>query len=341
MKEKKQQKAILIELDKGKERMEKIPQIIKINFCDMSRDFNPKKNMFVDIILEYFMGFELSKTPDFLIYSCFGTEHHKYRNCVKIFYTGEAITPNFNECDYAIAFDKINFGKRYCRRPLWLLNENRPSGCQLSDEDALNRKFCNFIYSNDKNGNAVNLRIKFAKRLMQYKKVDCPGKVLNNMRGAIVPRDGDWTKGKLDFIKDYKFTIAFENSLFDGYTTEKMLDPLSVHSIPIYWGNPSVTEDFNEKAFINCNGLEQQLDKIVETIIEIDNNDKMYLRMLHENPMTEDYDFNERKNMNNFLLNIFKTGNVPYQKDPMNFVYRMSFGNLSRKDKLLFILKSR
>ena len=62
----------------------------------------------------------LSNNPDYLFYSGFGYEHLKY-NCIRIFFTGECITPDFNECDYAIGFDRLDFGDRYLRFPLFYL----------------------------------------------------------------------------------------------------------------------------------------------------------------------------------------------------------------------------
>ena len=41
-----------------------------------------------------------------------------------------------------------------------------------------------------------------------------------------------------------------------GYTTEKIFEPMIAQSIPIYWGNPRIGEDFNEKSFINCNKVD-------------------------------------------------------------------------------------
>ena len=55
----------------------------------------------------------------------------------------------------------------------------------------------------------------------------------------------------MDFIKDYKFVISFENSSYPGYTTQKLIEPMLVNSSPIYWGNKSVGKDFNTKSFIN------------------------------------------------------------------------------------------
>ena len=84
-------------------------------------------------------------------------------------------------------------------------------------------------------------RIGFFKELSKYKKVDSGGKVLNNVGGCV--------EDKLEFIKDYKFVISFENSAHPGYTTEKIVDPLAMNCIPIYWGNPYVARDFNNKRF--------------------------------------------------------------------------------------------
>ena len=314
---------------------------IKIKFCDMYKDFDENNNIFTDVINKYFEGFELSNDPDFLIYSCFGTDHHAFMNkrCVKIFYTGEPITPNFCECDYAIAFDNMTFGCRYLRRPVWLYNTLGPQKFDITREQALNRKFCNFVYSNGKDGSAAKLRQDFAKMLMEYKPVDCPGKVLNNMPSdAISPREGDWQKGKLEFIRNYKFTIAFENCDFDGYTTEKMLDPLVAHSLPIYWGNPSVTRDFNEEAFICGNGYEDRLDELVKRVIELDQDDDAYIKMLNTYPMTDKYDPKEMDKLEEFLKEIFAKGNQPFDKDPRGFVKRMSFDGLGRKAKIKYLI---
>lgn len=312
--------------------------MIKINFCDMYKDFNKSDNIIVFILNNEFGGYELSDHPDFLFYATFGTDHLKYDHCVKIFISGEAIAPNFNECDYAIGYDRIIFGDRYCRRPVWLEEDMPLHRDEISKETALSRKFCNFIYSNDKYGQGAALRKEFAKRLMKYKPVDCPGKVLNNMPNAIEERYGDWRRDKIDFISHYKFTIAFENSACEGYTTEKMTQPLMAGSIPIYWGSPDVTMDFNEAAFICANGYEERLDELVEKVIALDRDNEAYMQMLHEAPMSPAYHGNEKADMEQFIINIIKKGNRPFCKDPMNFSKRMSVDNLSRKDKIKYFL---
>ena len=120
-----------------------------------------------------------------------------------------------------------------------------------------NRKFCNFVYSN--NVNADPIRTKFFHELSKYKKVDSGGKYLNNIGRAV--------NDKIEFIKDYKFTIAFENSSSPGYTTEKLMEPMRVLSMPIYFGNPLVDLDFNPDSFVwmkDQHGVEETIEKIIE-----------------------------------------------------------------------------
>jgi len=60
---------------------------------------------------------------------------------------------------------------------------------------------------------------------------------------------------KINFIKNYKFTIAFENSTSPGYTTEKLWQPMLSGSVPVYWGNPEVDRMFNTRSFVNVHEL--------------------------------------------------------------------------------------
>ncbi|MDP4272627.1 MAG: glycosyltransferase family 10 [Bacteroidota bacterium] len=245
---------------------------LKINFVDFWPDFDATSNFFLDLLKTRF-DLEISDSPDFIIYSVFGTTFRNY-HCTRIFYTGENIRPNFDECDFALSFDFIEH-PRHFRLPLYVLYLKDPK--QLVKEDTFNpekilqekSKFCNFIYSN---GSAQE-RIDFFEKLSKYKKVDSGGRVRNNL--------GCFVLDKLDFIKDYKFTIAFENSSYPGYTTEKLVHPMLVHSLPIYWGNPRVDEDFNPKSFLNYFSFDSD-EELIARIIGLDRNDELYCRYLRE-----------------------------------------------------------
>ena len=78
---------------------------------------------------------------------------------------------------------------------------------------------------------------------------------------------------------DKNVSISFDCAWGADYT-EKILDAFASNTIPIYYGDKSVTEDFNPDAFINANDFES-LDDLLARVKEIDQNDELYLKMLH------------------------------------------------------------
>jgi len=140
--------------------------------------------------------------------------------------------------------------------------------------------FCNFIYSN---GNSRR-RVEFFQKLSQYKRVESLGAVERNNHALV--NTGYDTAGyhaKQAFQARCKFSIAFENTYFPGYTTEKLSDPLLAGSVPIYSGNPRVAEIFNPKAFINVDDFASD-DEAIDYIRAVDNDDALYESYLNEPP---------------------------------------------------------
>ena len=84
-------------------------------------------------------------------------------------------------------------------------------------------------------------------------------------------------------IKNYKFTIAFENQSTPGYISEKIAEPLAVGSIPIYWGCETIADYYNPQAFINCHDY-PDFDAVIEHIIEVDTNPALYEKYLNAPP---------------------------------------------------------
>ena len=66
---------------------------IKIKFVGFWPDFNQKDN-FLTKKLEKFYDVVISDNPDYLFYSVFNDEYVMY-DCIRIFFTGENIAPNF------------------------------------------------------------------------------------------------------------------------------------------------------------------------------------------------------------------------------------------------------
>lgn len=107
-------------------------------------------------------------------------------------------------------------------------------------------RFCNFLYSNK-----VAYRENFFRELSKYKKVDAPGRSMNNMAPIDARYSGNIWERKRQFLSSYKFTISFENYAYPGYQTEKLYDAMRATSIPIYCGDSHVGELFNAASFVN------------------------------------------------------------------------------------------
>ncbi len=243
---------------------------LKINFCDFWPGFDKFNNYFVSILSKEY-EIEISENPDFLFFSNEGTAHKKY-NCTRIFYTGESIQPDFRECDFGISFE-LNENRRSLRFPLYNLYGNinelvlpKPPFIEAKKKHT---GFCNMVVSNPHSSK----RIDFFHQLNKYKKVDSGGKYLNNIGGAVAD--------KRSFICKYKFTLAFENKSYPGYTTEKIIEPMFCKSMPVYWGNPFIAEEFNTKSFINWNDYGSD-EAVIERIIELDQNEDLYEKVYNE-----------------------------------------------------------
>ena len=250
-------------------------QKIRIFFTDFWEPFDPEKNVWVEILRSRHEIHITPDKPDFLFYSCFGQKHLAF-DCVKICVLGENISPDFNCCDYAFGFDHMDFEDRYMRIPLYRYcvsdepHQEYDPGFFMQEARS-KKKFCNFLYSNARH--ASPLREQFLDRLSAYRPVDSGGRLRNNT-GFIVDDKRTWQR-------QYKFTIAFENSCKNGYTTEKLYDALCAHTIPIYWGNPRVAEDFNPGRFISCHDF-PSFDAVVERVKELDSDPARYAETLSQ-----------------------------------------------------------
>jgi len=274
-------------------------------------------DFFVNFLREnYFqIKFVNEKKADFLLFSTFNNKNTLEMPKVsfkgkKIFWTGENCRIDKNKTDFAFGFDYEEDIKNnnYLRLPLYVYygagrNLIKPSDYNPQKILEQKTKFCNYVYSKDSKE-----RVEFFKKLSKYKKIDAPGNSMNNTRSvpskkyryivdllsyfdfiskkykpsALFSRHfSDWRKDIIEYQKKYKFTIAFENSSYPGYTTEKIYHPMLANSIPIYWGNPEISKDFNKKSFINYYDY-NDLDKLVDVVIDLDQNDKKYMKKLKQ-----------------------------------------------------------
>lgn len=247
----------------------------KILFKGFWPGFDYKLHSAFNWIIEYFGLVVTDESPDIIIYGYPTAGPDTHEKCIKVFFTGECIEPDFSIYDFAFTFENSENRKNF-RFPLYLWHHDSYGYLEereIKDWASTKKKFCNFIYGNSNtNMEGVRDRIDFFKKLSQYKKVDSGGSVLNNI--------GYRVDDKKKWIQDYKFTISFENQYSKGYTTEKIIDPFLCGSLPIYKGNPLIYDDFNKGSFIHVNDFEN-IDEVISSIINLDNNDDLYNQMMN------------------------------------------------------------
>ena len=114
-----------------------------------------------------------------------------------------------------------------------------------------------------------------------------------------------FSERKIEFLRECKFTIACESCTYPGFVTEKIMDSFCSCSVPIYYGNLKANEEFNSEAFINLRAY-TTLEEGIERLIEIDQDDDKYLKMLMSPKLVSDHYFDQMlSGLREFLYYIF------------------------------------
>jgi hypothetical protein len=229
---------------------------------------------------------------DLVVTSVFG---NVYTDPTKtLAYIGENIRPNYVAYNHSLSFDWDTYGGRNFRLPLWYARLAWPGFIQkprksnshnhgyedLISINSLTKgrtldmsqktKFCAMIA-----GNPEGLRVNLYNSLSKYKQVDGYGNMFSNSLRT----------SKFEILPEYKFCLCPENSIYDGYITEKLIDAYAGGTVPIYSGDISVAEDFNYKTFLNYQET-KNMGNFVEYVRGWDNNNEMY-KYIYEKPLLE------------------------------------------------------
>jgi GR25 family glycosyltransferase involved in LPS biosynthesis len=293
---------------------------LRVLFTDMWDDFNPQYNMFLLMMCEglkyadkdvQVLGFS-TKTlpsnckPNVLIFGPFGTEwkNESWKGIKKVHFTGENTKPQEDsDVELNLGYAHVDFvNESYIRFPLWMIEIdwfgadlaliNNPKPLPIDrctkvypGEIGEKTKFCAFVVSNPCNP----IRNDAFHWLSQYKKVDSAGRLFNNVGDEIFAGrgGGGGELKKHEFLKKYKFCLAYENSSSPGYTTEKLLHAKAAGCIPIYWGDPKVERDFQTSGFIDARKMSSP-DELIQAVRSLDENPSEYLMKLAV-PALDDY----------------------------------------------------
>ena len=273
--------------------------ILKVAFADFWPEWN-NENFILPILKKYFEVVIDSNNPDVVFHSIFNRMQDTPRyKCKKVLYLGENWRPQQFGSNYSISFDphtETNF-----RLPLWqvylLLKPELKNRLYNRVNHESFDHFCSFVVSNPNNF----MRNGFYHQLSAQNlgKVHSYGRYLTNDMRLIQESSGRyWRDAKYSFFNTYKhkYAIAFENSSYPYYCTEKLMDAFLAGSIPLYWGDPKINEDWNPEAFINVGkiGVDEAIKKIRELETNAEEFDKIYKQDIFTKTQIEIHENNMR-----------------------------------------------
>ena len=267
----------------------------RIGFCDMWADFNPAYNFFT-LLLKHvaphltITGGVAQGDDDIVIFGPFGKAWKSLPpGQPKIHFTGEN-TPPVPEAQLNLGFQhNYMIGDNYLRFPLWLLEidwfgaDSRirnpipiPLEICTKAPTGPRDRFCAFIVSNPVNP----VRNAAFKTLNAWKPVDSAGTLFNNIGPQLFAGQGGGggEARKVEFLKNYRFCIAYENAASPGYCTEKLLHAKAAGCVPIYWGDPYVERDFDPNGFIDARNFRTPKE-LVAAVRRVEENPKLWAAM--------------------------------------------------------------
>lgn len=280
---------------------------LKVAYIDFWPEWT-KENFVYPILSKYYNVVEDNSKPDVIFHSIFNNMQgiKKYpRDIKRILILAENWRPARFDTDYSISFDP-HTNTNY-RLPLWQiylllwpeLKDSLYNKVQHTDFE----RFGAFVVSNPHNF----MRNSAFLSLSTYKQVHSYGKYQTNSQELQAYSKGTyWRDAKLSFFKNkpHKFMFAYENTPTKYYCTEKLMDAFLVGSIPIYWGDTAVGEEWNEKAFINATKLGSQW---IDAVKKIDTDALAFESMYNEPIFTESQKNKLEENLEKFeewLINI-------------------------------------
>lgn len=295
---------------------------IRVHFDNFWNEFNIHDNVFI-WILKQKHNVILDKINPNLVFTM--DLKKKYQNSVTVYYSNEPFYPEESFIESTFDFSMSNFFinlSTHIRFPsyyMYIYEHIRTKEIEgfsfFKNENRFippKTNFCSFV-SRSLNGK----RGDFYNKLNEYKRVETNVNPFNHFSIPFDNTSFSSSKPKIDFIKKYKFNISFENNfrgnypafpkanISNGFLTdmaglisEKIIEPFISGVIPIYWGSEMVSNEFNNKTFINYYDFENE-NNLIDKIIEIDNNDELYNSYFTEKISTN-YMLDE-----NYIINIF------------------------------------
>ena len=192
-------------------------------------------------------------------------------------------------------FNKVILTKQFIMIPIIYLQityfNNNYSNIKPSITIPFNqKKFC-LIVSPPKDDSTCKLKhfiIKFLKSIGECDEISLYKPILHN-------KSCYHSQELLNVCNKYKFIFASENSLQNGYITEKIFNVFFSRCIPLYCGPNDTYRYFNSKCFFKMNNL-KLLPYYKKQITLLNNNEKLFNLIINQPKI------NKRFNNENYIL---------------------------------------
>lgn len=145
----------------------------------------------------------------------------------------------------------------------WLVNQRYDDLMTL--QEVKKRKFLSLITSEKRTTLVHRQRHNLCLKLKEYfgEDVDLYGRGINDFAD------------KWDVIAPYRYSLAVENSLYENYFTEKVIDCFLGETVPLYYGCPNFEDFFLAPPVININVFDP--DATIQVIKKLMDDETHYL----------------------------------------------------------------
>jgi hypothetical protein len=100
---------------------------------------------------------------------------------------------------------------------------------------------------------------------------------------------GNYVDDKIGTAGRYWFNLCFENDLYPGWVTEKVLEAWLAGTVPLYWGIDSAGI-LNPKAIVNLNDF-KSLKEFVEYVKFLKENPEKMIEIINQPLILKDFDY--------------------------------------------------
>lgn len=289
---------------------------MKIWFSDFWPSFY-KVNFVLNSLREHGIKVEVSSdNPDLLFFTCFGQNHQEF-SCPKVLISAECSTTFIRDGKFSTEFihpivqyntvesefvigNQRPINSRMVRFPTYGVHLDYIKYKKVDTFfDRPKNKFCSFLAGHV---HPDSPRYKALELISKYKKTDIvdneftrdlPAEIANIVSQSDA-NNGDYIMDKIDIISHYKFVLGAEHTLQADYISEKVVDPMLVGAVPIYFG-PDLNSEFAGGCALPIN------EKLPD-----------YLRYLDSNE-------SERKDIANTNFRVISTKLVEFQSALIRF----------------------